>query len=147
MKRLLLNVIVLVFLVGLLAGCSNSNGVVPPPPQEAEKFVGLWINQDQSSPKINVTKCRIELVGKNLYIDLWCRVSTAGENYIGQQIIDAEEAKNGVLELTWVADLGVHVDRLTLVDNDNKLKIYSTFNPYNPNWSVVTSTDYLLKAE
>ena len=145
MKRLL-SLVIVVFLASLLIGCSG-NGVVPSPPQEAEKFVGLWVNQYQSSPNINVTKCHIELVGKNLYIDLWCRISTTSENYIGQQIIDAKEAENGVIELTWVADLGIHVDRLTLVDNDNKLKIYSTFNPYNPNWNVVTSTDYLLKAE
>lgn len=138
MKRVL---IVLFVAVMLLSGC---NGVVPPPPEEAEKFVGLWVNEDQG-PNIYIARCRIELTNRHLYIDLWARISQTGENYIGQQVIAVEEARDGVIEITQTDNFGTYVSILSLVNN--KLKIDTTVSPFNPDWHVVTGVDYLKKVE
>jgi hypothetical protein len=147
MKRVLLNVVlsivVFVFLVSLLVGCSGGNGIVPPPSQEAEKFVGMWINEKPIGPGVNVTKCEIILTGKKLTIDTWVKISGTSENHLGQKIVDSKEAEDGVIEITWFDDLGTTQDELSLVGN--KLKIRSTFIPYNPNWNTGTIIDYLIK--
>jgi len=132
-----------VFLVSLLIGCSGGNGIIPPPSQEVEKFVGLWVNEKPIGPGINITKCEINLVGKKLTIDTWVKISGTNENYLGQKMVDSKEAEDGVIEITWLDDLGVTQDELSLVSN--KLKIRSTFTPYNPDWNAGTTIDYLIK--
>ena len=142
MKRLL-SIFILVFLVSLLIGCSGGNGIIPPPSQEVEKFVGLWVNEKPIGPGINITKCEINLVGKKLTIDMWVKISGTNENYLGQKMVDSKEAEDGVIEITWFDDLGVTQDKLSLVNN--KLKIQSTFTPYNPDWNTGITIDYLIK--
>lgn len=143
MKKAALYLCFVVLLVSLLIGC-DGGGVVPPPPEEAEKFVGLWVNEDQG-PNIYIARCRIELTNRHLYIDLWARISQTGENYIGQQVIAVEEAGDGVIEISQTDNFGTYVSILSLLNN--KLKIDTTFSPFNPEWHVMTITDYLKKVE
>ena len=103
----------------------------------------MWENEDQQNIYIVVARCNIELIGKKLYIDIWTRVSAASENYIGQFVVDSSEANDGNIEITWFDDLGVTQDKLSLVNN--KLKIQSTFTPYNPDWNTGITIDYLIK--
>jgi hypothetical protein len=138
MKKLL--IVTLILLVFLLTSCG---GVVPEPPTEAEKFVGMWENEKPIDSGINITKCEINLVGGKLTIDTWVKISGSSENYLGQKMVDSKEAEDGVIEITWFDDLGVTKDELSLVNN--KLKIRSTFTPYNPDWNTGTTIDYLIK--
>jgi len=141
-KRLL-SIFILVFLVSLLVGCSGGNGITLSTSQEAEKFVGMWINEKPIGPGVGITKCEINLVGKKLTIDMWVKISGTNENYLGQKMVDSKEAEDGVIEITWFDDLGVTQDKLSLVNN--KLKIQSTFTPYNPDWNTGITIDYLIK--
>lgn len=138
MKKLL--IVTLILLVFLLTSCG---GVVPEPPAEAEKFVGMWENEDQQNIYIVVARCNIELISKKLYIDIWTRVSTSSENYIGQFVVDSKEAKDGSIEINYVDGLGTNILELKRVNN--KLKIITTFYPFNPTWNITTTTDYLIK--
>ncbi|MFA5755388.1 MAG: hypothetical protein WC909_03510 [Candidatus Paceibacterota bacterium] len=141
--RKLLSIFILVFLVSLLIGCSGGNGVLPPPSQQAEKFVGMWVNEDQQNIYIIVARCNIELIGKKLYIDIWTRVGISSENYIGQFVVDSNEANDGDIEITFASGFGDYVQIITRIND--RLKIHTTYYPFNPTGSVWTEIDYLIK--
>jgi hypothetical protein len=136
MKRLL-SLVILVFLVSLLIGC---NGVVPPPPQEAEKFVGTWVNVDPNTDSI--TKVKIEIIDKFLAIEVWGKCEPE-DCYWGKEIIDTEDAKDGVLEIEWQFGFSIVEQEFLILDGVLKVTTFTDFlDPSRPDYETI---DYCKK--
>jgi len=141
MKKLILIVLTLVLVTGLLTSCGTST--VPPIGLDLEKFVGLWVNQNQLDPIIS--KCEIELVNNYLIIEIWAKCGSTN-CYWGEVMIDSNNVVDEIIEVVWeeVSGFGTYTQKLALINNQN-LEIETIFYPYNPNSSVIKVTEYFKK--
>jgi len=141
MKKLL-SFLILVFLVSVLIGCSGGNGVTPS--QEAEQFVGMWVNEDEDT--LSITKIDIAKTGNTLRVNMWGKCYPEDCDW-GIETTDISDAADGILNLIWYFDFAVETQELFLL-SDGRLKVV-TFTDYNEddiyNRPDYEYTEYFLK--
>ena len=144
MKRL--GILALACFVLLSCGSTVSATTLTPTQlfaQEAEKFVGTWINEDLENENIIVHKCEIKKKKTRLLVDVW--VGGMEEvDHVNKFIIKSKEFKESI-EITWNTARGAY--KLMLDGDDEgfeKLKITTIYQSYI-SASTWTRIDYLVK--
>ncbi|MBP8718013.1 MAG: hypothetical protein KBI07_02825 [Candidatus Atribacteria bacterium] len=141
MKKILITL--LVFSLLTVAGCSGGNGVVPPPSQEAEAFVGTWINVDEDTESI--IKIRITEADKYyLSVEQWAKCYP-DDCYWEPKLIKKSEIIDGTFELFWDGVAEQMFQEIKLLDDDTKLQV-TTRSEYANGW-VWSTVDYFLKLQ
>jgi hypothetical protein len=120
MKRML-GLIILIFLASLFIGC---DGVVPPPSEPWEEFIGIWKNIDPNANTI--PKVKISETKKNLVIEVWGKCEPE-DCYWGEKIIEKTSAENGMLEITWEPGYCIRDQELSLIGEQLEVKTKTHF--------------------
>ena len=116
MKKIILILILLIFGIVFLVGCSG-NGVIPPPPNDnITRFVGMWFNVDENTN--NIPRVCITEKGDNLAIEVWGACEPE-DCYWGEELVDSTDALDGVLNVVWVFSFAEHTQELAIFDDDN----------------------------
>jgi len=139
MKRLL-SFLILVFLVSLLVGCSG-NGVVPTTTEEAEKFVGFWVNEDEDTG--GITKIDITKAGDTILIHMWGKCHPEDCDW-GVSTTDVSDAADGILNLTWDFDFAVETQELYVL-SDGRLNVVTFVDYFEEGRIDFEYTEYFIK--
>jgi hypothetical protein len=101
----------------LLAGCNGA--VTPPELDEAEKFVGYWVNEDEDTA--NITKVDITIAGDTIIIHMWGKCYPTDCDW-GYETTDISDAADGILNITWDFDFATETQEL-IVLSDGRLNV------------------------
>jgi len=150
MKRKCFLIVLFLVLAIFLTGCG---GIIPPTniSSEAENFIGEW----KAISPTNLSKVEIKSSGNYIYIHVWEEGIVSNiffnenhpEDYDwGVQNFKISDSFSNVIKLHWDSFSNWSCDQEMEVLNNGVLKVKSTENYYDPNYSF-SYTDYFYNSE
>ena len=84
-----------------------------------EKFLGLWVNEDENTS--GITKVDITQTGNTIIVYMWGKCHPTDCDW-GYETTDVSDAADGILNIVWYFDFAIDTQELILL-SDGRLKV------------------------